>query len=487
MTGRFSFNLKRLFGGYFTIFGFAAGTAGMVLAHGGSILNYAYPLLATVLALFLFAMQRNIYLSFVWLIYLFTPLVRRLVDFHTLYHKVSPVMFTPLLVTLIAFIPLLRNPRFMLQRNLSDFLLILVVFIYGLAVGLALNSLAATVYDFLNFFVPFGFGLAFMADSSGYLRNRASFLSTVMFGLLLISIYGIYQFRNMPPWDAYWLRQSGFGSAGPAIANQIRLFGPSNSPGTYGFILMGSLVFALVVRGPMKILAAGVGFPAFGLSLVRSGWIGWAVAAVFLAMTLGGKARARLILLGIGAVVIAYPLVTVGPIADQLNKRFATFHNIQQDGSYLARQQIYETDTITALTQPIGLGFGGLANRSNSGGAAVTGIDSGVLEVPMYFGWAFGALFTVAIFRISLRVLVAALRSRDSISKAAGALFLVLILENVGGQIFAGATGFLIWISAGLALGPVKAGKAARVAQRGQADVLIGPRSDGEQAGLPAA
>jgi hypothetical protein len=230
MTGRFSFNLKRLFGGYFTIFGFAAGTAGMVLAHGGSILNYAYPLLATVLALFLFAMQRNIYLSFVWLIYLFTPLVRRLVDFHTLYHKVSPVMFTPLLVTLIAFIPLLRNPRFMLQRNLSDFLLILVVFIYGLAVGLALNSLAATVYDFLNFFVPFGFGLAFMADSSGYLRNRASFLSTVMFGLLLISIYGIYQFRNMPPWDAYWLRQSGFGSAGPAIANQIRLFGPSNSP-----------------------------------------------------------------------------------------------------------------------------------------------------------------------------------------------------------------------------------------------------------------
>ncbi len=488
MSGKLSFSVKGLFSGHFLVILFFLFTAGLAFGHGSSVLDYAYPLFATFLGFFLFLTKRHIYLSFTWLTWLFTPLVRRLVDYHTGFHQVSPVMFAPLLVTLISIIPLLRSPRIIFQRQLSDFLLIFIVFLYALAIGLVSNPIPATVYEFLGFFVPFAFGMTFMADSSGFLKNRATFLSTAMVGLLLISAYGIYQFRAFPPWDAYWLQQSGFASAGLGIADQVRLFGPLNSPGGYGFVLMGSLIFALVVKGPMKILAAGVGFPAFGLSLVRSGWVGFVVAAVFLALTMGGKARVRLAVVGFAAILLAYPLITVGPIAAQLQSRFSSFNNIQQDGSYLARQKIYQNDTVIAFTQPIGVGFGGLAPKSDTAASSagqLTGIDSGVLEFPMYFGWVFGSIFFIALGRISVRVLGAGIRSPDPVNKAGAALFIVLVLENAGGQTFGGGIGFMIWMSAGMALGPIVATSPRRVLLAREIPTIGRMGNEGEASGLP--
>lgn len=102
---------NRLMGSYAPVLGLVVVTAVMVLGHAGGLLNYAFPIMAAGLAFFLFRVRQNIYVAFVWWIWLFSPLVRRLADFQSGYHVVSPVMLSPLLVTLVAAIPLLRRPR----------------------------------------------------------------------------------------------------------------------------------------------------------------------------------------------------------------------------------------------------------------------------------------------------------------------------------------------------------------------------------------
>jgi len=426
----------------------------MILLHAGSIVSFGYPILASALAFLLFVSRRSVYVAFTWWIWLFTPFVRRLVDYQTGYHPISPVMITPLLVTSIALLPLVRNPRFILRRAFIPFLLIFIVYLYALSFGAFLNGVPAALFDFANAFVPFGFALFLMDDRKNFLANRNELIFAVIFGLLIISAYGLYQFFKMPPWDAYWLASSKFGSAGSGIAEQTRLFGTLNSPGPYGTVLMMSLIFVLVAKGPLRLFAGGVGFPAFGLSLVRSDWAGWALAALFIAICAGGKTRLRLVVIGLAMVLVAYPLVTVGPVADALQKRLATFNNIQQDGSYQARQKLYQNFALTAISEPVGIGFGGNGASTKLASTVTSGIDSGVLQVPYQFGWVFGTIFTIAIGMLITKVIGAAIASRDSITIAGAGVFLVMLLENLSASTFVEVPAVVTWLGAAVALGP---------------------------------
>jgi len=446
---------NRLMGSYAPVLGLVVVTAVMVLGHAGGLLNYAFPIMAAGLAFFLFRVRQNIYVAFVWWIWLFSPLVRRLADFQSGYHVVSPVMLSPLLVTLVAAIPLLRRPRFILRREYLPFLFIFFVYIDALIVGAVENGFGPALFDFANSTLPLAFGLFLMNDPKRFQENRESLIFAIVLGLLLISLYGLYQFYHMPPWDAFWLQSSKFGSAGSGLAEQTRLFGTLNSPGPYAMVLMASLVFVLVVRGSLKFLAAGFGFPAFGLSLVRSDWGGWVLAAVFVALCIGGKTRLRMILFGFVAVLIAYPLVMVGPVADQLSKRLATFNNIQHDNSYQARQHLYETFTSEAFSQPIGNGFGSNGQGTKLSATGASGApDSGVLQVPYEYGWVFGGIFTWAVLMTCLRVFSRAIKTSDAISIAGAAVFLVMVLENLAAPMFGNVNGMATWAAFAIAVGP---------------------------------
>lgn len=446
---------KSLLSGYGAVAGFAVLTAGLVVVHGAGLLNLGFPVLATILAFYLFLSHRNVYVAFVWWIWLVSPLVRRLVDYQTGYHSVSPVMLSPLLVTVFASLPVLLNPRFVLKRSVTPFLMVTIVYIYGLVTGCLSGSVAAALFDFASSAAPLGFAWFLMTDSKGYTENRKAFLFSSNLGLLLISLYGLYQFYQMPAWDAFWLRSSNFASAGKAIAEQIRLFGPLNSPGPYGAALMLSLVYVLVTKGPLRIAAGGVGFPAFGLSLVRSSWLGWAAAAIYLVIFAGGKTRIRIVWLAFVLALVAYPIVTVGPVADTLAKRLASFNHLQQDRSYVSRQEIYEYTTVNALSNPVGAGFGGNGVGTKLSDTPVAGFDSGILQIPFEFGWIFGALYFWALLAIGFNITTSARKTSDSIVIASAGIYLALIVENIGAPTWGGVYGMTMWIGAAFATGPI--------------------------------
>ena len=437
--------------GYGLIITFIFFVAGLIVIHEGSVLQFGYPLGAGCLAFFLYAWRRSVYVAFVWWIWLFTPEVRRLVDFQTSYHIVSIIMVTPLLVTLISISYVLRTPRRLLNRKVLPFSVFGLVLIYGLCVGLIVAGPAAALYDFASWFSPLCFGTYLLLDGERFNENRNAFISANMIGLLGTAAYGLYQFYHFPPWDAYWLTNSNLHSGGQGIAEDVRLFGPLNSPLPYGIALMIPLTLALVTKGPVRIVGAFIGFPALGLSLVRIAWLGWLLAATYLLTRMGGKARIRVVLSAIVIAILAYPLVTVGPVADAISKRLASFNNIQQDGSYQARASLYGREVAGALSQPIGLGLGTASIASKLSTGTEGGFDSGILELPLVFGWVGSLLIVWVLVVLAIRTLAIARSKTDRIGLAAAGIFLGMLLQPVGEQSFAGFLGLATWCFAAIA------------------------------------
>lgn len=430
---------KQFIAGYGLVLLFTALTLGLIIIHGGRLLNLGFPILATALAAVLFVSRRSVYIAFVWWIWLFTPEVRRLVDFQTAYHAVSPVMTTPLLVTTFSAITIFRNPRFLLQLKIIPFSIIIIILLYGWVSGVIQNGVVPATYDFVNWAIPLAFGIFLLLDENRFEENRKAFMYAMLTGLLGTALYGLYQFYHFPPWDNYWLQQSQFASAGLGFAEQVRLFGPLNSPGPYGIALMVPLIFAQAMKGPLKFVSSVFGYPALGLCLVRAAWLGWAVGILYLLLRTTGKARLRMLLAGIIVAICAVPLLTVGPVAAALSARFATFNNITRDGSYIARQHLYQNFTNTALDQPLGVGLGHV------------GFDSGFLLIPYEFGWV-GSLFIVwALATLIFRILQEPIGIPDTVSIAASGIFITMLAENLTGLQFSGVLGMMSWAACALA------------------------------------
>ncbi len=447
--------------GYGLMLGLAGLSAALFVVHAGRILNFGFPVLATAVAGMLFVTRRSVYAAFVWWIWLFTPLVRRLVDYQSSYHNVSPVMATPLLVTGFALVAIMMRPWFILQRRMAPFLLVFLALALALVVGVFTNGALPAVYDFANWLLPLAFAMFLMMYPNEFAEMQAELMFAIILGLVLIAGYGLYQFYHIPPWDAFWINESQFTTAGLAQDEEVRLFGPLNSPGPYAIVLMASLIFVVVATGPLRLIGGALGFPALLLSLVRSLWGGWALAALFIVWRVGGKTRLRILVAAFLIAVAAVPLVTAGPVANAISARFATLSNVQQDSSFRARQALYESTTITAFDQPIGTGLGqfGLASKLSTGQATV--FDSGALQIPFEFGWVGGGLLIWAMGTLVLRVLAVTRMNADRMAIAGGGLFLAMLTQNVFASTFSGVLGISLWTGLALALGPVTVARPA--------------------------
>jgi hypothetical protein len=432
--------------------GFALLSGVMIVGHAASILNFAFPVLAACLAYFLYVYYRSSYVAFTLYIWLFSPLVRRLVDWKTSYHTVSPVMLAPLAVTGIAFAIIMMRPRILLKRRLLPFTLIILMTIIAFAVGVFTNGPFAAAFDWANWLEPIFFGIFLIVDEQGAEENKEALLKVFTYGLIIIGAYGIYQFFSPPAWDSEWLTNSNLHSAGAAVSGQLRIWSTLNSPGTYGVFLMGSLAFIIVARGPAKVVAAGVGFPAFALCEVRTAWGAWAIAVLFIFFRLKGKSRVRLAMFALATAIVVVPILTVGPIANVVSNRFNSLGALQNDRSANAREGLYSTIIPALATNPLGSGFGATGPASKLSAGTGGGIDSGLLLIPLTFGWAGSLVFFWALYAIAMDVLAAYFRIREPTMAASCGTFFGILGAMIFGPVFNGAQGMIGWVAIGLSL-----------------------------------
>ncbi|AJX35382.1 glucose-6-phosphate isomerase [Burkholderia oklahomensis] len=429
-------------------------TALLIAAHQGTLLTYGFPCLAIAAGLWLYFMSPARYVGFMWWMWFLSPEVRRLADWSKgAYTPTSLIQIAPLAVTMIAGLGLLRHYRVLAERRGLPVLLILFGLMYAFLVGVVSSGPLAAIYDLANWLYPVLIGFHIVVHSRDYPEYRKVILSTFVWGMLVMGVYGIVQFFVMPKWDVLWMVGSQMSSQGDPVPYGVRVFSTMNSSGPFAFAMMGALVFMIAATERVRWIAGAAGFLSFCLCLVRSTWGGWVIALVIQLAKSSNRVRVRIIGSAIVLAALCVPLLTVGPVADRLGQRLQSITNLKDDRSYDDRNKFYATFAQTAFTDVAGEGLGATGastklSSSNGDLGKYGSFDSGVMNVPFVLGWPGTLLYLFGLVWLLGRVLRASFRlRRDKFVAACLSLSLSVFAMLVFTNSFIGTGGLLLFMS----------------------------------------
>jgi len=155
-------------------------------------------------------------------------------------------------------------------------------------------------------------------------------------------------------------------------------------------------------------------------------------------------------------VLVAGPVLTVPQITNRLGARFETFTNLSDDGSFIARVDMYQNAWLRTLTNPVGIGVGSIGTAQKMKVGKTRNFDSGLLVIPYEFGWP-GAL--LILFGLGMLVLSAwrtQRRSGDVIASISTAIVLSTLALLVFKNSLTGASGAVFWCFIGLAVASLR-------------------------------
>ena len=422
----------------------------------GVAANYAFPVLGLAIGGLLLLHHRHVhFIEFVLWLWLLGPFVRRVVDWSTHFHPLSPVIITAPLVSILGLSLLLTQRRPVHRGWVLLVTATLAIYGYGLAVGLLLVGRGAPLAGALDLIGPLSIGVAILLARP---RHEPDLLATLVrsarWAAIILGGYGVAQFLLMPPWDAAWVVNSHISTVGAPVALHIRVFSTLNTAGPLAQALSALLLILLVTprrRGWLDALALVLGYAALGLSLVRAAWLVHAIAILLL--VLFGRLSAVKVLAA-AAAAVAFGLLVSGPLTATVNNRVVS--SIQagsQDRSLSVRLAFQEKIVHDVLAEPLGRGIGsaGLATRLANGtnAARIQNFDSGVFETLFTLGLLGGLTILVLTARVVYRAWQLTIRPPNPLAgfaAAAVALSLALLTTNTYRSIY----GVLLWLSLGI-------------------------------------
>ncbi len=434
----------------------ACGLSGVVIAalwfSGHSqLLRVAIPAAAFFVGVVLYFSAPIRYVEYSLWLWFLTPLVRRLVDWHFGYADPNFVLLSPLLVSGIGGLALLRpNRQHSMPRIPASFVLCGTAILYAVVIDALQHPSAETIYGFADWLCPLLFGLHFYLNWRDYERFRAAVTKTFLWAVPVLGIYGIYQFVAPPAWDGYWLGRvyytqgiaTSFGTAEPFL---VRVWSTMNGPGVFANTMMVGLLLLLVVRSPLKVPAAIAGYLTLLLSAVRTAWLSWFLGLLIILKSANPRTIARIFLSIALLVVCVVPLASSERVAVTISRRADTFADLSQDESFRDRVDMYRTLAADVVETPFGYGF---ENRADVKGFAV---DSGILTVLFALGWLGSLLFAAGTLALCFK-LANPVDRNDQFSIASKGIVIAILAQVIGGNVFVNVTGAMFWMFAGFFL-----------------------------------
>ena len=426
----------------------------LILTGQVDLLQYLYPLCAFGLGLWLYATTPPLYVGFTLWIWFVTPFVRRILDYEAAwFNPTNPVMVAPLLVTLIAGISLFRFGGRLSTRPFAGFLFVLIGILHGYLIGAVYVGVQSATFALLTWLLPVLFGLHVAFLWRQYPTLKSTLRSTCAWGLLLIGSYGVLQYFLAPPWDMFWLAESGMTSSmGSPEAMEFRVFSSLNSTGPLAFVLSGLLLLLIDARSVVAKVGVLPGALSVLLSLVRSAWGGWIVGIGFLTWRLRGRLRLRLIGLLAAVVLLGLPLFLYSSVGDRIATRAESVTNLEGDYSYQARFALYAHALTQVGRKPLGDGIGNFGVAAKLSSEEVANYDSGLFEILFSLGWL-GTLF----FLVGLGLLMSQTLFDTSGADPFEPLLHAVVVSYLSMLLFSnlliGVAGMVFWTVLGRALG----------------------------------
>ncbi len=444
------------------ILGFILFSALCVLGGAGSILRLVFPAGAFVVAVFLYLRYPILYLGFTWWLWFLTPWVRRLIDYRSgSFVDPSTILLAPFLATLVTLATFLKYLPKSYRKDALPFALALTGLVYSILIGFinskyglesdilfVINS-KELVYSPSNILVrtldwatPILFSFHFVANWRHYPEYRQNIQRCFRWGVLLMGVYAVVQYLVAPPWDRFWLSNILGGSLafGRPEPFGMRVFSTMHSAAPFAHMMLAGLLLLLADQGVLRFLAAGPGYLAFLLTLVRAAWGGWIVGFLIFSNSLKPKLQMRLIITVLIVGICAFPLTTVEPFSQVINSRVQSLFNVQEDYSYQARAASYERALSIVPFKPVGNGLG------------LPGLDSAFLDVLIAMGWLGGIPYLGGLILILFKVLQSLKIRFDPFLSATCAISLASVGMLVLNNVFTGVQGIILWSFLGITM-----------------------------------
>jgi hypothetical protein len=416
--------------------------AGLWTLGRDQLLRMAIPVMAAIIGAALYFSRPILYVQFTLWVWFLAPLVRRVVDWRFGYADPNLVLLAPLLVSALAGLTLVVTRRRANTPIPATFVLCGSAIAYGFVVGMILHPSAETVYGLCNWLCPMLFGLHLFLNWAQLDEHRVAISKTFLWGVLILGLYGVYQYFSPPAWDCYWLANVMLGgqneSFGRPEALQVRVWSTMNSPGPFANVMLAGLFVLFTVRSRWRLPALVVGYLSLLLSLARTVWLAWVVGLFVLLRKSRARVVARVLILIIILGACLLPLVNDRRVASVLEDRVMTFADLGHDESFGARLGMYRMLVVDVVEHPFGYG---VSNEKTVGDQA---IDSGILALFFSLGWLGGLLYTAAI-ACMLRNGRVALQQGNQFVGACRAIVIALLAQVIAGNIFVGINGTLFW------------------------------------------
>lgn len=395
-------------------------------------------------------------------VYVFAPELRRVIDWEFgRYHSITLLSIAPVLCNAALLLPILRHPYGLPRQLRIAVTLFIAALVYAGGLGLLLHG-ATALYEAAVLLLPIML-IPYMALRPLEVRERDQWLSALVTIGVVVAAYGWVQFVTAPPWDMFWLTQSGMtSSGGDPQPLEFRVFSTINSTGPAAWFLSFTVAVAFLNsrwRGPFGWAGIFLMVSALAITEVRSGWVAVLVLIATYTALSAGAARWRLLagilLLGI-ILSVALPSL---PGGEKTLARMQTLNNLNKDNSANARTTLTANLVPVLLSNPLGkgtgsTGVGGKLDQDEDKTAGNGSFDNGIFALILTFGFLGSVAFFYAFWLLVRTCFV--LRKAGNIQlharlgQAVSLTVLVLLCFNNG---LVGIGGYVIWLLMGSAFG----------------------------------
>ena len=383
-------------------------------------------------------------------LFVFAPLLRRIVDLHVGYDASGSMLVGPLLALTAVFPALKRllSPSRTPRSVFVPFGIAALCLTYGWMITAFGGDFVASTITAMKYAIPMLYCMCLILvpqQSAGVLGAAARVFLVIS---PIMGLYGIFQHLDPQPWDRYWMISSKIDSIGLPEPGKVRVFGTMNSPVSFAaYATCGLLLFTfvrskfvpLVLVPFVAILPLSV---ALLLSGVRTAWIS-AIISILVCLYFDKTRKLAVILLLclVGGAVFALLFTSFG---DVIASRLTSLNSkVSDDGSGAARLDDYFHVFGGDDGYLLGVGLGG---RTDS---KMNALDGLLLSSAVQMGTIFGILHTMAVLWAGIKAACCVRRNDNVMRLVTCGLIIgsmaVFLLTNIS----VGEIGFLYWMMVG--------------------------------------
>jgi hypothetical protein len=431
--------------GWAAIIGLILFTLAFYFGGAGVLLRIAFPVVSTLVGLFLYFRYPLLYLGFAWWMWFLIAILRRFIDYRYGWEPQGIILTASYLVSLISIISFIRYLPQSIRSGGLPFVVAILSVIYGFFIGLINFPPIVVARTMLDWFSPVVFAFHLFINWRDYPHYRRVIKSVFVWTVLITGAYGIFQYLVAPEWDKFWLVSTNMTSFGNPRPLEIRVWSTMHSPGPFALVMMAGLLLLFSSQSPMVLPASIVGYLSFLLSLARAAWGGWAIGLLSMLSNLKPKIQMRLVITVLVMVLCVVPLTTIEPFSKIITERFDSFSNLENDQSFLDRSNNYDRNLAIALSSVFGNGIGGTWIIDKDGRLLPIVLDSGILDSFFTLGWFGGIFYLGAAVILLYSVFQGSEGQSDSFANACRSISLAIFFQLIFSSLMLGLAGMIFW------------------------------------------